>query len=117
MRYRRLAADGDFVMGHGGADYLVDVPEAPAQAVVTRLRLLAEEWFLDLAEGTPYVGGVVGKQTLESYDPVIRARILGTDGVTEILFYESSLDPDTRKLTVNARIDTVYGEARIQEAL
>lgn len=117
MRYRRLDGEGDFIMGHGHADYLVDVPEAPAQAVVTRLRLLSGEWFLDLGEGTPYVGGVFGKHTKESYDPVIRARILETEGVTAILDYESSIDPDTRRLAVAVTIDTIYGEARIQEVL
>ena len=118
MRYRKWAEGGtDAQFGHGKADYWVDDPRGVAQAVVSRLRLLREEWFLDLAEGTPYVGGVFGKHTKESYDPVIRERILGTEGVTAITEYASSYDGDTRKLTITATIDTVYGEATVQEVL
>ena len=54
MRYRKLDAAGDFVFGHGAADYHRDSPEAVAQAVLTRLKLHRGEWFLDRSEGTPY---------------------------------------------------------------
>lgn len=117
MRYRKWTDNGDIQMGHGGADYWTDDPRGVAQAVVSRLRLLREEWFLDLAEGTPYVGGVFGKHTRESYDLVIRDRILGTEGVTEITSYESSYDGDTRALTITVSINTEYGETDIEEVL
>lgn len=117
MKYRRLDENGDMAIGHGDADYLQDSPECVAQAVVTRLRLLRGEWFLDLSEGTPYVEGVFGKHTKESYDFVIRQRVLETEGVTEIEDYESIFDGETRKLTVNIRINTVYGPAEIQEVM
>jgi hypothetical protein len=102
-------------IGHGDADYLKDSPECVAQAVVTRLRLLREEWFLDLTEGTPYVPAVLGKHTKDSYDFAIRRRILETEGVTEITEYESIFDGETRGLTVNVRISTIYGPAKVQE--
>jgi hypothetical protein len=105
------------VIGHGEADYLQDSPECVAQAVATRLRLLRGEWFLDLSEGTPYAPAVLGKHTRESYDFAIRRRILETEGVTDIEEYESVFDGETRKLTVNAAINTVYGPARLQEVL
>lgn len=117
MRYRRLDASNDFTLGHGTADYLRDTPECVAQAVATRLRLLSGEWFLDLIEGTPYVQGVFGKHTQGSYDLVIQERILGTEGVTEITAYESLFDGDTRKLTVQATINTIYGPANIREVM
>lgn len=117
MRLRKLTADQDIQLGHGQADYWTDDPRGVAQAVVQRLRLLQGEWFLDLAEGTPYVGGVLGKHTRETYDPVIRARILETQGVTEILEYESLFDGETRTLTVLVKIDTIYGQAAITEVL
>lgn len=117
MKYRRLDANGDMVMGHGDADYLQDSPGCVAQAVATRLRLLTGEWFLDLQEGIPYAPAVLGKHTKESYDPVIRARILETEGVTAITEYESVFDGETRKLTVNVTIETVYGAASVQEVM
>ena len=117
MQYRRLDANGDMVIGHGSADYLKDSPECVAQAVVTRLRLLRGEWFLDLTEGTPYAPAVLGKHTKGTYDFAIRQRVLKTEGVTEIEEYESIFDGETRALTVNIRINTVYGPAQIQEVM
>lgn len=117
MRYRKLNSAGDYTLGHGPVDFWRDVPQAPAQAVATRLRLLAGEWFLDFTEGTPYQGGVLGKHTQATYDPIIRDRILGTEGVTAILDYQSLFDGDARALTVSASIDTIYGTAAIQEVL
>ena len=117
MKDRKWAAGTDMQFGHGKADYWEDDPLGVAQAVVSRLRLLAGEWFLDLGEGTPYVGGVFGKHTKESYDPVIRARILGTEGVTAISTYKSSFDGETRKITVYVEIETQYGPAAIEDVL
>jgi hypothetical protein len=117
MKYRRLDKDGDMVIGHGDADYLKDSPECVAQAVVTRLRLLRGEWFLDLTEGTPYTPAILGKHTRDTYDFAVRQRVLETEGVTEIMDYESIFDGETRTLTVNIRLDTVYGPVIIQETL
>ena len=39
MRYRKLDEDGDYSFGRGAADFWVNVPDAPAQAVRTRLAL------------------------------------------------------------------------------
>jgi len=117
MRYRKLDADGDFQMGHGGADYHVDTPECVAQAVKTRLALLAGEWFLDLTEGTPYASHVWGKHVKSTYDPLLRRRILQTEGVLELVSFESTFDPETRKLTVSVELNTVYGEAAVNTTL
>lgn len=117
MRYRKLDEDGDYRLGSQQADFHVDTPEAVAQAVATRLRLLAGEWFLDLAEGTPYQGGVWGKHTRATYDPVIRERILDTEGVTAIAAYDSAFDGDGRILTVSCTVETEYGAASVTEVL
>jgi len=117
VKYRRLDKQGDMVLGRGDADFLRNSPECVAQACATRLRLLAGEWFLDVTEGTPYMPAVLGKHTRESYDLAIRRRVLETEGVTEIEEYESIVDGETRRLTVNIRINTVYGTAAMQEVL
>lgn len=117
MKYRKLDANDDYSFGKGKADFLANSPETVAQAVVTRLRLWRGEWFLDKTEGTPYNPSILGKHTLDSYDLAIRERILGTQGVKEILEYESHLYPETRTLTVTTTIDTIYGPASLQEVL
>ena len=84
---------------------------------MTRLRLLRGEWFLDLTEGTPYAPAVLGKHTKQTYDFAIRQRVLETEGVTAIDEYESLFDGETRRLTVNIRINTAYGPAEVQEVM
>jgi len=117
MRYRKLDAAGDFVFGHGAADFHRDSPEAVAQAVLTRLKLHRGEYFLDRSEGTPYTPAILGKHTEQSLDFAIRARVLETPGVTEIVQYESSRDADKRALVVAMTIATAYGQASIREIM
>ncbi|KVP84559.1 hypothetical protein WJ95_20585 [Burkholderia ubonensis] len=117
MRYRKQDADGDYVFGGGDADFLVNTPETVAQAVLTRLRLLRGEWFLDTTAGMPWATDVLGKYTSGTYDAAIRQCILGTQGVTEITNYSSSVEPETRKLSVTATINTIYGDTTVKTTL
>lgn len=116
MRVRKMDADGDMVFG-GQESLWKDVPDAVAQVAMTRLQLYQGEWFLDTTSGTPWRTKVLGKHTAATRDPVIRARILGTPGVTGISSYSSTLNRDTRTFTINAVIDTIYGKATIQGTL
>lgn len=117
MRYRKLSPDGDYTIGTG-ADFYVDSPEAVAQAVLTRLRLWRGEWFVDTRDGTPWMEEILGKRVrTRSPDAAIKQRILGTEGVTEILSYSSSFDGNTRRMKVDATIATRYGQTRITETL
>ncbi|WP_427183521.1 hypothetical protein ACL598_16780 [Bordetella bronchialis] len=117
MRYRKLTADGDYSFGQQQADFYRNVPEAVAQAVLTRLELFTGQWFLDSDEGTPWRTDVLGKYTSDVYDAVIKARILDTQGVTQIDAYSSSRDADSRKLNVTATITTAYGQTTITTTL
>ncbi|MGH8786838.1 MAG: hypothetical protein ACREYA_17365 [Cupriavidus necator] len=117
MRYRKLDADGDYVFGGQQADFYKDSPEAVGQAVLTRLRLLRGEWFLDKTEGTPWATEVLGKYTGGTYDAAIRQCILGTQGVLSLDAYSSSLDTENRALSVSATINTIYGTTTVQATL
>jgi hypothetical protein len=113
MRYRKLDENGDYSFGHGQADFWHDVPEAPAQAVRTRLSLWEGEWYLDDREGMGWRTRVLGERTAGRRDAAIRRHILGTQGVRSILAYSSALVRDSRSFTVNTEIDTVYGRFQI----
>lgn len=114
MRYRQLSPDADYVFGQGAGEFLVNTPEAVAQAVQTRLLLAQGEWYLDQTEGTPYSTQILGTGTQDLYDQAIKERILGTPGVTAIVSYASLLDAD-RALTVACTIDTLYGTVAINQ--
>lgn len=95
--------------GHGPADFYSNVPEAPAQACVTRLRLYTTDWFLDVNEGTAWMTRVLGKNNQATADLELRSRIAGTTGVSGIERYTSVKNGDARSLAVGATINTLYG--------
>lgn len=113
MRYRKLDSNRDYSFGRGQTDFLVNSPEAVAQAIRTRLDLATGEWFLNTGEGTPYSTQILGNNTTLLYDTAIKTRIVGTEGVTGIADYSSQLDPNTRRLSVTAVVDTLYGTTTI----
>lgn len=117
MRYRKEDADGDYVFGRQELDFYKDSPEAVAQAVNTRLQLFKGEWFVDTSDGTPWSTEVLGKNRGTTYDAAIRQRILRTAGVLRLTAYSSSVNADTRNLSVNATIDTIYGTTQVQSLL
>ena len=112
MRYRALDVNGDYQFGRAGV-FLVNSPAAVAQAIRTRLALWTGQWFLDSTEGTNYSQQILGYGTQASRDIEIRGRILDTDGVKSIVSYQSGTDPKTRKFSVTAVVDTIYGAATV----
>lgn len=116
MRYRKLTADGDYSFGNGQLDFWRDVPEAVSQSVKTRILLWLGEWFLDTTEGTPFMQGILGKYSKETADVVIQDRVLSTTGVVDIQNYVSSLNPDTRRMSISFDLNTIYGPTKVQVA-
>lgn len=100
MRIRALTASGDYSFGQGGRNFLVDTPATVAQAVQTNLLLHAGEWYLDLLSGMPWETQVLGKYTNSLYDNAVKSQILSTEGVTQIVSYNSFLDANARTLTI-----------------
>ena len=117
MRYRKLDAAGDYQLG-GAAAFLINSPDAVAQAIKTRLSLNLGEWFTDTSDGTPWQTEILGHRfSGRTPDAAIKARILGTQGVTQITAYSTSFDGNTRKLTITATVDTDYGAATLTQTL
>lgn len=113
MKYRKLSETGDYVVGSGD-DFYADNAEAVGQAVRTRLLLFTDEWFLNPDDGTPWLRDILGRIPAESYDAVIRDRILQTDGVNQLQEYSSNLNREARELTISATITTDYGTTTVQ---
>jgi hypothetical protein len=117
VRYRALSADGDYTFGAGSANFLVNDAACVAQSIQTRLLLWEGEWFLDQTIGTPYSTQILGKGTKALYDQAIRQRVLETDGVSSIDSYSSNLDDETRALTVQMTVTTIYGQVEVPVVL
>ena len=114
MRYRKLDDDGDYSFGQGQNNFHINTPEGVAQAVMTRLKFWVGEWFADTSDGTGWSTDVLGKFTDHLFELMIRQRILGTPGVLRIDSFDSQFDGDTRKLSIQSSITTIYGSANLQ---
>lgn len=106
MLYRKLDQDGDYQIGI----QIRNTPETVGQAISTRLKLWAGEYFLDVTEGTPYLQDILGK--FGNYDLEIQSRILDTPGVSSIENYTSAVN--NRQLSVDCIVNTIYGSLQIQ---
>lgn len=115
MRYRKLDKDGNSQFGTSANDFHVNTPEAVAQAIRTRLDLWMGEWFADTSDGTGWNQSILGKRTQNLYELTLRQRVLETPGVLRIEEFQSSLNPNTRRLTVSMVVTTIYGEAALSE--
>ncbi|CAM3711786.1 hypothetical protein BS639_17235 [Rouxiella silvae] len=113
MRYRREDADGDYTFGQGDNTWLINSPDAVAQAIKTRFLLWYGQWFLDTTTGTPWIQSVLGKQNPTAYNMAIRQRILETQGVNSITAFNTTVDSSTRRVTFTATIDTLYGTTTV----
>lgn len=117
MRYRALDTNGDYAFGKGPGQFLVDSPEAVAQAVRTRLALWSGEWYLDTSEGTDYEARILGNTSQEIANQAIQERILATPGVLTITDYINIYDSTTRTNSVTVGISTIYGATSLTQAV
>lgn len=113
MRYRRLDENGDYLFGHGLADFWIDKPEAVAQAALTRLEMFTGDWYAAPGDGMPWRTMVLGKGTEATRDPAIQGRVLATPGCTGLVSYSSRLDRDTRTFYSAITINTIFGQATL----
>lgn len=110
MRYRALSATGDYQIGQGATNFLINSPACVAQAVLTRLNLWQGQYWLDLTAGMPWLTDVIGKNTGPLYDISIQQYILATQGVSQIQGYSSSLNRTPRALRISiANLVTIFG--------
>ena len=116
MRYRKQDEMGDYSFGAGLNDFHIDNAEAIAQAIETRLKLWVGEWFADTSDGTGWSQAILGKQSKNLYELTLRQRVLETYGVTAIESFQSSLDRETRRLTVSMNVNTFYGQTTVSGA-
>lgn len=113
MRYRREDPTGDYVFGLGSG-FLINTPEAVAQAMRTRMRLFTNEWFLDKREGLD-LDLILGYGTQMTRDREVQRRIAGTTGFLRILSYSS--DVLARGFSVTCTVETLYGTTTLNEVI
>lgn len=113
MRYRRLDEDGDYSFGQSASNMLINTPETVGQAIDTRLGLFVGEWFADTTDGTDWFGKLLGHGATELYALELRQRVLETPGVTRIISFTPTFDPNKRQLEVEMLVDTLFGQTSL----
>jgi hypothetical protein len=94
-----------------GLDYI-------AQKLKIRLWFLLGEWFLDTTEGVPYFEEILVKTPdISKIETILKSTILETDGVTEMLIFNTTFDRALRKFTVTFTVNTIYGILERSETL
>ena len=115
MRYRKLSDSGDYLFGNGQKDFLINSPEAVAQAVETTLRLFWGEWYLNTNDGTPWLQGVFGYHSQEQADETLIQIILGVQAVQNLTNWSSTFDPTNRSYkSISGILFTIYGQTQLQ---
>jgi len=104
-----LDANGDWAVDNGAVQFASGKQEI-AQSIATRLRTILGEWFLNTELGLPWFSRILRKNpnSAEVENIFVKA-IADSPGVTSIDEFKMSYIKETRKLLVEARINSVDG--------
>jgi len=107
MKTRTVDSNWDWNFGHGLQDYC-----SGALSVAYSTKMKALSWlgdcFFDANAGVDWKNILGSKNTKDSADYSIRDIILGESEITEIVYFDSSVED--RKYTCTVRFKTIYGE-------
>jgi hypothetical protein len=81
------------------------------QNVKIRLLFIRGEWFRDVRKGVPYFENEFTKGDKDVVDSFIKAEIIETPEVRNLLSYTSTFDAETRTYSIEFSVDTIYGAA------
>jgi len=88
------------------------------QNLKIRLQFFLSEWFLNVNKGLPFYSDILVKNpNIPNVDSIIKAEILDTIGVVELLKYISTFDNVERLYSIEFTIRTVFGENELAISL
>lgn len=107
MKTRALDSNGDWQFGRGLQSYVTE-KNALSQNILTRLRQWVGDCFFAPNDGVDYSNYMdIGRKKLLDLD--IKRVILQTSGVLHISSFTSTLNAETRNVTIAASVVTIYG--------
>lgn len=108
-----LTADNDLDLSTGGLRFSRGAVAAEQNARL-RLGLIKGEWYLDLADGTDWLGMILVKNpNLPAVNVHLRERLLGGAYVTEVTRQAIEFDPLTRQARIVVRAQTNFGDTGV----
>jgi len=115
MIIRALDSDNDWTFGKGKQNYLKNLDSLKLN-ITTRLKSWKGDCFYAPAEGVDY-NNFLDVGTKDFLDRDIKRVILQTEGILIINSYSSILDRDTREVSIEANINTIYGNINFTEQI
>jgi hypothetical protein len=110
-RVRRLDKNNDASWGKGSANYAEET-ESTEQRLLCYLRGIGGEYFLDTSRFLPWfqaessdvkpIMGAAGPRDLGYAEALIKAAILGLDGIASLQSFDLAFDANTRHLSISA---------------
>jgi hypothetical protein len=98
----QLTAGGDLARVNGRLQRI----DSTAQRIACRLRLLRGEWFLNKADGVPYIDQVVGQKTnVPHLRQLFSEEIRAVEGVTSLDRLDVIVNQRTRVLRVEFQVN------------
>jgi len=116
MRVSGLDINNDWQFGRGKASYIVR-GEAVRQAVVTRIKSFASDFFLDVDANIDWIDLLGRRNTREQIQREVERVILSTDGVTTITRLDISVNASTRNAMINLSFGTIFDDAFSEEII
>lgn len=102
-------ASGDLVVKNGDL-MIIDNAERIAQQILITLREWSGEWFLNTADGIPYLEYILVKNPNEDHiRQILSEAILDVDGVQSITSMDLTFSRVNRSLIVEYKAITDYG--------
>ena len=112
---RALDSNHDWQFGRGLQSYKSDL-DALKQSVLTRLMQWKNNCFFAMTEGVDWANELdIGTQGILDLD--IKRIILQTGDVLRIDNYSSTLDTDSRAISISCEIQTKYGDLALEETV
>lgn len=111
MKFRTIDSNGDWTFGKGLNNYSRDI-NAIELDVITRIKSWKYDCYFAMQEGIDYKNFLErGQQLFLESD--LKRYILQTNGIIRINSFSSSLDRETRKLTIQTFLLSIYGPLKI----
>lgn len=112
-RVRRLDANNDATFGKGSANYAEET-ESTEQRLLCFLRGNAGEYFLDTDRFLPWIQaegsdvkpilGANGPRDIGYGEALVKAAILGLDGIASLQSFLLAFDPNVRHLSISGTV-------------
>ncbi len=118
VRVRRLDRNNDATFGKGAKNY-AEKTESTEQRILCALRLIMGECFMNTVRGIPWIQDedsdvrpILGVKPSDpgAAEAIVKATILGVEGVASLESFSMTLNTRTRAASINALVLDVDGE-------